>query len=304
MTVAKSATPNTKAAKPTTSNSKAATSNAKSAMQRTKSAGTNIATPPKAAWVSFVAKPNKNKTDTDDECGQDGGQADNQDEVDDEDKDEDEDEHNLELGPFEEDDRPLNELFPKLASASSLAHKKVEVFLVFKNKANKPLCSYHLFKEAQAALNDCKRRKLPAAWSVVSFHDTRTQTGWFAWRFGATVEPANKRALRGELLKYMLAANKVLANKDDDDYYSNVDTTELEQLYHGTRVAIDTEGAIFKGVNVRDILDEAGIADRDHSQVVAFLAPYGKYIVSSANPVMLKQVAVQVRNFIASYNVY
>ena len=226
------------------------------------------------------------------------------------------DDDGLALGPFKES-RTLNEVFPELAiqlrerGRRGVAHTNVEVFLTFENVHNKPKATYDLYREALAALNECVRNTkfCLAARSVVHYFHSPTQTGWFAWRSApwVVVKQAAKTALQCELLKFMRAANKVLSNKNDDDYMSKVDTTNLEQLYHGTRVAIPTWGlslSDISGTKVGTMLKKAGVPASDHHKVAAYVAPYDQYIVSSTNKQYLDMVANYVEGYVADLNDY
>ena len=226
------------------------------------------------------------------------------------------DDDGLALGPFKES-RTLNEVFPELAiqlrerGRRGVADTNVEVFLTFENVHNKPEATYDLYREALAALNECVRNTkfCLAARSVVHYFHSPTQTGWFAWRSApwVVVKQAAKTALQCELLKFMRAANKVLANKNDDDYMSKVDTTNLEQLYHGTRVSIPTWGLSLSGISgtkVGTMLTHAGVPASDHHKVVAYVAPYDQYIVSSTIKKYLDMVADYVEGYVADLNDY
>jgi hypothetical protein len=221
-----------------------------------------------------------------------------------EDEDEDEDYEGLELGPFKEN-RPLDEVFPELVATLNLPHTNVEVFLVFTNKTtNKTSKSYtySLYKEMCAALLECGSNGFAAARRVATYFHTPTQTGWFAWKSGPTkVTEADKRALKRELVKYMRAANKVLANMSRSDYLDTVDTTDLDKLYCNTRVAIDTEGVSFSDVRPWDFIDDAGINKEDQKRIVVYVTPYNHFIVSSAIPALRNRVAAQVRRYINDY---
>jgi hypothetical protein len=218
------------------------------------------------------------------------------------------DEHDaLPLGPFLED-RPLHSVFPNLAEllGKKHYHTNVQVFLAFDNRdEDEPQCSFYLYKEALAALNECAHDMSSTTKSVVTYFDTKTQKGWFAWKVGGSgVRPALKAELVTKLMRFMRAANFVLRNKDEDDYRDTVDTSKLDKLYrHGTRVSIAHHSATFNKFSTVNLLEEAGITKKeDQKKVVAWKAPYGCFIVSCSDSRLRKQMVKSVTNYIADYD--